>query len=268
MLRTTGKRDAYTTGVERVALDRVSKFVGPQAAVEFQKARAVEQALVGTRFTTPKVLSYDLAAERIEFAFIDGMTSMYDSIVAAYRSQRFDAIFAQNRSAGELLATLHHNLVLPSSTRWVPTPDIAQRIRQAGIDWTAETEVCLHCDYSPVNVLLKPNGDLVVIDASPNQYFTESANLLGPPAVDIATYTAKLFWPFRARTFTSVGRNMAYRLRSDFVASYEQASGVKVNPVLLKILERGVVRGFVARKTGSRLMAAPAMALARLALPN
>jgi hypothetical protein len=268
MFTSSGKRDCYTTGVERVADDRVAKFVGRDVEVEFQKALAIEHALAGTPFSSPKALSFDLSTGLIEFEYIGESISLYAAIAQSYRSRKFDSIVALNRAAGELLAILHRNLKLSSAVPWEPPSRLAEYIKRTSMDRNAEDQVFLHCDFSPVNLLVKPSGHLVLIDSSPNQYFTTRADLIGPPAVDIATYTAKLFWPFRTRTFTFAGRRIAHRLRNDFVDCYEHAFGRPVDRNFLSTLEATVVQGFILRKTDSFALSTAAMWLARMALPN
>jgi hypothetical protein len=119
-----------------------------------------------------------------------------------------------------------------------------------------------------VNILIKPDGRLVLIDASANQYFTDRADLTGPRLVDIATYTTKLYWPFRTKTFNLKWRRVASQLRTDFLAGYEQATGVVVDRELLHSFERAVVRSFVNWKTESRAIRISALALGLMALPT
>lgn len=261
-------RDRYTTGVERVGDDRVAKQVGPAAAVEFQKSKLVAEALRGTQFSAPMPLACDPATGRIEFEYISDTVRLFDLMGEAHRTQRINGVLEFNRRAGELLATLHRNLKLPSATQWQPPEFLQRQLSKAAIDWSRQPEVCLHCDFSPVNVLVKPGGELVLIDASPNQYFTERADLRGSPLVDVATYTVKLNWPFRLRTYTRSWRRLGATLRTGFIESYEHAAELTVDRGLLAILERAIVRSIVSRKAGGAAILPPALVLARIALPQ
>jgi glycosyltransferase involved in cell wall biosynthesis len=262
------KRDSYTTGVERTSADRVSKLFTQYGEIEFQKARALAIALCNTRFTTPKALRYDPTTSRVEFEYIPHTTGLLDAFTQAYQNGHVEDILHHNRSAGEMLADVHKSLKLSSATQWLPPAHIEREMKRVGSGWPAQSEVYLHCDFSPVNILVSAVGKLVLIDSSPNHYFTTRPDLIGPPVVDIATYTAKLYWPFRLRSFSINWRRLANTMRMDFLTAYEQASGVEVDRNLLGILERGVVRSFVESRSRSPVIVLPARALARLALPK
>lgn len=261
-------RDCYTTGVTRVGDDRVSKFVGRAAAVEFQKSQFVAEALRDSRFSAPAALCYDEATGCVEFEYIHNTVRLFDLMAAAHDAQQFDIVAKCNAAAGELLATLHRKLHLPSAVAWQPPDSLARAIRRAGYDWSREPQVALHCDFSPVNVLVKPGGELVLIDASPNQYFTDRADLVGSPLIDVATYTVKLNWPFRLRTYSRTWRAMGRKLRSEFIGSYERESATRVDRGLLAVLERGIVRSVVSRKRGAGAILPVALILTRIALPR
>jgi Phosphotransferase enzyme family len=267
MVKAGRKRDGYTRGVDRVAEDRVSKFVGDQAEIEFQKSRAIELALSGTDFITPKTLGCNTATGCIDFEYVPHGARLFDAMLNAYQTGEVETVLAQNRRAAELLATLHRNLKLSAATAWVPPPMLFRELDRCGQHWPRSNDVFLHCDFSPVNILVDHTGGLVVIDASPNGYLTGSANLTGPPLVDLATYTVRLHWPFRARTYRPSWRRLANTLRADFLNQYEQSSGLLLDRPLLGILERNIVRFFVEWKTGWTLTSGPAVAMARLALP-
>jgi hypothetical protein len=262
------KRDSYTTGVERTAADRVSKLFTQYGEIEFHKARAMAIALGNTRFTTPKALRYDPTTCRVEFEYIPHATGLLDAFTDAYQTGHLEDILHHNRDAGELLADVHNRLKLSSATHWLPPSHVERQMKRVGTGWTAQSEVFLHCDFSPVNILVSDVGKLVLIDASPNQYFTNRPDLMGPPVVDIATYTAKLFWPFRFRSFFVNWRRLVKTMRQEFLAAYEQTSGVHVDRRLLSILEHGVVRSFVESRTRSPAIVLPARALACLTLPK
>src|SRR3954470_17613320 len=107
LLRTTGKADCYRVGIDRIAEDRVSKFVGPTAQVEFEKARAIESALAGSPFSTPKPLRFDADAGRVEFEFVPDSVRLLEIMEWAYREQDLARVLQLNRSAADMLALLH-----------------------------------------------------------------------------------------------------------------------------------------------------------------
>src|SRR5262245_29256877 len=122
LIRTTGKTDCYRVGVERIGEDRVYKFVGPSADVEFEKSRAIERALAGTRFSTPKPLCYDTRNGSVELEYIPDTMRLLEVMERAYRERTLAQVRKLNRDAAEMLAVLHCNLTLPSAERWTPPP--------------------------------------------------------------------------------------------------------------------------------------------------
>jgi hypothetical protein len=267
LLRTTGKTDCYRVGIDRIAEDRVSKFVGPTADVEFEKACAIERALAGTPFSTPKPLRFDLDAGRVEFEYVPNTRRLLEVMETAHRDRDIAQVRELNRSAADLLAVLHRNLTLPSAVQWTPPERLVRDAKRHGCDLDALSRIYMHCDYSPVNVLVKPGGELVLIDASPNYYFTYRADLIGPRLVAVATYTAKLFWPYRLRSYSPLWRRMAHVLRDEFVARYGRASGIPVDEEALWLFERALVRSFITWKTQVVPVRWVARLLKRIALP-
>jgi hypothetical protein len=267
LIRTSGKVDRYRVGVDRIAEDRVSKFVGPNAAIEFQKAQAIERALAGSRFSTPKALCYSADTGRVEFEYIPDTRTLLEVMEEAHRHRDFSQTIELNRLAAEMLAVLHRNLTLPSAVRWIPPESLVQDSRRNGLDLDALEQVHMHCDYSPVNILVTPNSELVLIDASPNYYFTHRADLIGPRYVALATYTTKLFWPFRVRTYSYCWRKMAHQLRHDFVHCYAEDTSASIDPKALHLFERASARSFVTWKTRVVPVRWIALLMSRVALP-
>ena len=267
LVRNIGMTDGFRFGVDRIADDRVSKFVGPQAEVEFNKSQAMKTALAGSRFSTPEPLGFDVASGRVEYEYIGGTTRLLDVIKKAHGDRDLMQVLELNRGAAELLAIVHRNLKLTSSVAWEPPPFLLDNLRREGIEWSDLEELPMHCDFSPVNLLVKTTGELVLIDASPNNYFTNRADLFGPRYVGIANYTSKLFWPFRLRTYAPAWRSMARVLRSEFLDTYERVANVTLNRKVLRVFERAVVRSFVLWKTELFLIRQPALMVSRIALP-
>jgi hypothetical protein len=268
LLRTTGKIDCYRLGIDRIAEDRVSKFVGPTAEIEFEKACAIERALAGSPYSTPKPLRFDMSAGRVEFKFIPDTVRLLEIMERAYRERDLAQILELNRSSAEMLALLHRNLKLEFAVRWTPPDSLVQAARRHGRDLNSLDEIYKHCDFSPVNILVTPSAELVLIDASPNYYFTHRADLVGPRYIAIATYTSKLFWPFRIKSYALSRRAMAHVLRTEFITRYEQASGVSIDREMLCLFERAVVRSFIFWKTQVVPVRWIAMAMSRVALPS
>jgi hypothetical protein len=268
LIRTTGKTDGFRVGIDRIGSDRVSKFVGSTAEVEFKKACAIERALEGSPFSTPKPLSFDAEAGRVEFTFIPDTVRLLDVMEHAYSECDLAQVLRLNREAAEIAALLHRNLKLDSAVPWTPPDFLVEAARRHHRDLNDLEQIYMHCDFSPVNLLVKPTGELVVIDHSPNLYFTRRTDLTGPRYVSVATYTSKLFWPFRLRTYDLVRRRMAHVLRSEFVARYEQVSNETIDREMLGLFERAVVRSFANWKTQIVPVRWIARVMSRLALPS
>jgi hypothetical protein len=268
LLRTTGKADCYRVGIDRIAEDRVSKFVGPTADIEFEKACAIERALAGSPFSTPKPLRFDTAAGRVELEYVPDTVRLLEVMERAYRERDLAQVLQLNRSAADMLALLHRNLTLPSAVSWIPPDSLVRDARRHARDLNSLDEVYMHCDFSPVNILVKPTAELVLIDPSPNYYFTFRTDLKGPRYVSLATYTSKLFWPFRMRTYAFSRRRMAHVLRSEFIARYERAFGDSVDREMLCLFERALVRAFVIWKSQLVPVRWAALLMSRLALPS
>jgi hypothetical protein len=268
LIRTTGKTDAFRVGIDRIGSDRVSKFVGPTAEVEFKKACAIERALEGSPFSTPKPLGFDAEAGRVEFAFVPDTVRLLDVMEHAYRECDLAQVLQLNRAAAEMAVLLHRNLELDSAVPWTPPDFLVEAASRHHRDLNDLEQFYMHCDFSPVNLLVKPTGELVVIDHSPNFYFTQRTDLTGPRYVSLATYTSKLFWPFRLRTYDLVRRRMAHVLRSEVVARYEPISGETIDREMLCLFERSVVRSFANWKTQVVPVRWIARVMSCLALPS
>jgi aminoglycoside phosphotransferase (APT) family kinase protein len=260
------KRDRYTVGVERCGEDRVAKFFGPDVITEYEKAQAMELALAGTPFLVPRTLGCDVKTGRIDSEYLAETILLQEVVEQAQHRREYRPLMKLNDDAARLLGTLHQRLVLVKARRWQPPVFLVERARRLGCQLDRANDVFLHCDYSPVNLLVGPEGRIAVIDASPNSYFTDYASLTGPPLVDIATYTVKLCWPFRTSAYSPFWRKVAARLRERFVREYERSSGRSVDRELLGAFEYAVLRGFVEWKSQSRLVRSAAMMLARVAL--
>src|SRR3954451_20194669 len=154
------KRDCYTTGVEQISADRVSKLFTERAEIEFEKAKDITTALKGTPFKAPQALKLDPATSRVEFEFIPNTTRLLDEILQAYHTGHADAVLRHNLEAGELLACVHKRLKLASAVPWTPPPHVEREISRAGESWAAQNQVFLHCDFSSVNILVDGAGKL------------------------------------------------------------------------------------------------------------
>jgi hypothetical protein len=109
---------------------------------------------------------------------------------------------------------------------------------------------------------------LFVIDAASNDYFTQVADLTGPRYVDLATYTAKLYWPYRVRALTFRWRRVVKRLRDDFIRSYEKSAGTVIDRYILRAFERAVLRARVNWKAKSAIVRLPTIAFGLLMMPR
>jgi len=259
-------RDRFTVGIERCAEGRAVKYFGGDALAEYDKARAMESAFAGTPFHVPRALRCDEDSGRVEFEFLEGAVLLQEILEQAYDTRRFRRVLKLNDAAARLLGTLHQRLEVPNARPWRPPAFLAQRAERLGYHLAGTDDVFLHCDYSPVNLLVDRDDRMAVIDASPNSYFTDYACLKGHRFVDVAGYTCKLTWPYRLRSHSPAWRKLAATMRRRFVSVYEQTSGRAVDDRLLRIFESAIVRSFVEWKTTSRLLRSAALGLERIGL--
>lgn len=228
----------------------------------------MEAALAGTPYLVPRALCCDLHSGRVEFEYLANTSLLQEMMEEAYETHRFHRVLKLNDAAAELLATLHQRLVLSRAREWHAPAFLVQRIARGGVVLLDADNVFLHCDFSPVNLLVNGDDRIGVIDASPNTYFTDYACLRGHRVVDIATYTAKLFWPFRLRSYSTVWRRFAVTLRRRFVSRYERSSGHAIDRGLLSMFEFAVVRRFAEWKSKRRVVRWAASELGRAALAH
>lgn len=268
MAQASRKRDRYISGVEPRGNGLVAKSFGDMAIVEYQKALALEAALAGTRFLVPRAVRCDESSGYIEYEFLPDCVLLMEVIEHAVLSRKYRRVLALNDAAGELLGLVHRRLKVDPVHRWEPPEDLRRQIIEDCDPAASSDDVFLHCDYSPVNLLVTPNLQLAVIDPSPSRGLTGSGfpNLFGHRLVDVANYTAKLFWPYRLRNYTIAGRRLASVLRRRFLAAYERTCGLTVHRDLLRHFEYAATRSFVQWKTKRFLVRWGAMAVARVGL--
>ena len=242
-------RDRFTYGVEYTSENHVTKFFTGNIFAEYTKAKAMEVALAGTPFRVPRALCFDYGLNCVEFEYIKDAISLQFVLENAFQTRRLDHVIKFNENAAMLLGTLHIQLSVPNARRWLPPDSLISRATKAGYHLDLIEDVFLHCDFSPMNLLIGPDDQITVIDPSPNSYFTDYACLKGNRLVDIATYTTKLLWPFRLSAYSVEWRKFIKSLREDFVNIYEFSCGRNVDRNLLKFFEDEVLKCFVEWKT-------------------
>lgn len=260
------KRDRFTVGIHRSQEGHAVKNFGPQLAAEYEKARAVEAALAQSPFHAPHTLRCDAETGQVEFEFVEDATLLQEHLEQALQKRTFRRVLKLNDAAAQLLGLLHRRLVLANAHHWQPPSFLARRTQRLGLPLAESDDVFLHCDYSAVNLLVDREDRLTVIDPSPNSYFTKHACLKGPRLVDIATYTARLTWPYRLRSYSPGWRRFASALRRRFAHVYGRTTGHSVDLRTLGLFESALARSFVEWKTTSRLVRAVAIGIERAGL--
>lgn len=260
-------RDRYTHGVEFTSKDHVVKyFEEGDVLAEYTKAKAVAKALTNTPFEAAHALRYNQSLNFVEYERIKGSTLFQVLLEKAYQTTQFSRVLELNDAAAELLSTLHKQMYVPNARYWMPNGFLVHRASKLGCKLNELDDVFLHCDFSPVNLLIGADDKIVVIDPSPNSYFTHYACLKGNRLVDIATYTTKLFWPFRLSAYSVRWRNFTKILRENFVSIYEIRCGQTIDRKLLNLFEDAVVRCFVESKTKYRFVQWLAMGVGRVSM--
>lgn len=263
---TSKNRDRFTHGVEFTGEGRVIKYFERDIFEEYMKAKAVEQALAGTPFEATRALRYNQSLSFVEFEYIKDTISFQALLEKAYRTSQFSLVLKLNDDAAKLLSTLHKQMCMPNARYWVPPGFLVRRASKLGYQLDDLNDVFLHCDFSPMNLLISSDDQVFVIDPSPNSYFTDYACLKGTILVDIATYTTKLLWPFRLSAYSVSWRKFTKTLRENFINIYELTCAQPVDRKLLNLFEDSIIRCFVEWKTKQRLVQWLAVGLGRVAM--
>ena len=139
-------------------------------AVEAAKSRHARQ--IGQEsglFYVPKVISFDAAAGVLEFERLEGLITLFD--LGARQDER---VFGLLRKAGQALAVVHQNLVLPDEMKYELPAEWMDRV---------DENVFIHGDFAGFNLCFsKSSEQLVILDWS-------TAPLLGR----VATYGSRFF---------------------------------------------------------------------------
>ena len=128
----------------------------PDGRSRIPKSLRDRKALAGSPFSTPKPLRFDAEAGRVEFEYVPDTIRLLELMERAYRECDLAHVLELNRSAAEMLALLHRNLKLDSAVRWTPPSALVDIARRRGRDLNTLNEVYMHCDFSPVNIFVKP----------------------------------------------------------------------------------------------------------------
>ena len=166
-------------------------------AVEAAKAsKAFEIGRDSGLFSVPKVVSFDDEAGVLEFERLSDLVTLLD--LAVHNDQRLPGLL---RQAGQALATVHQELVLPEEMKHELPPE-----------WMAPSgeNVFIHGDFACINVCFhEPTDELVLLDWSAAPLVGRIPTF-GSRTFDILLFISSLFHgaPWR-RAFNWNAKEMA-----------------------------------------------------------
>lgn len=233
------------TAVTRAAqpADFVKRYPAAEMASEAVKARLMAEAGAAVGVRVPAVLDVDEVAGAIRYEHVACPTSLLD--LMSDRTATPALILAQVELAGAALGALHRVLPTAGFPRGRRSEGFSQALgpeRPApGVD---PVVVLQHGDFGYSNVRFSPEGELVVIDPSPNRYVSVDALNVDHPELDLALIASN----FVGRTVRPVAMGRTIRLGPDLFAAllqgYEDAAGFPVDRARLRAYTQATVRAF------------------------
>ena len=177
-------------------------------AIEAEKARrAFEIGRDSGLFSVPKVVNFDAEAGVLEFERLSNLATLLD--LAVRKDERLPGLL---KKAGQALAVVHENLVLPEEMQYELPPE-----------WMAPAgeNVFIHGDFACINVCFRePSDELVLVDwsAAPS---VGRAPTFGSRYFDILMLVSSIFHgaPWR-RALSWNGKEMA----KTFLRGYGEAA--------------------------------------------
>ncbi len=149
-------------------------------AVEALKSqRAGEIGRSSGLFYVPKVIDFDEKTGVLEFERLKGLLTLLD--LAIKKDQQ---LFGLLEKAGNALAVIHQQLVLPDEMKHELPPD-----------WMGppDENVFIHGDFATINVCFhEPSGQLVILDWSTAPVLDRTPTF-GSPFFDILWFASSLF---------------------------------------------------------------------------
>ena len=209
------------------------------ALVDLERAKAEQLSRVAANsgFVSPAVLAVDYNVQMITYENLTGLTPLRSFYLAyttgAGAGSEVPELFERT---GRALASVHRALVLTERIDWSPPPSFSRLFRhRTGTDAVAclaqPPQAFLHGDFGFGNVHVKDGeGEIVVLDASPNRYLTTHPSTWGSIYLDIGSMVACLRGLVGIRQFTRLRRERIAPLERAFIAGYQAVHGDLLDP--------------------------------------
>lgn len=217
---------------------RVIKRYSPESVrLEYKRACALWECSVDRGFVTPRPLAVREEDSEIEYEFLPGLVSIRETYAQLLGAGDFDGEAVHCiREVGKVLAHIHQYLNVSPAVAWEMPSAFAKGLKEIGVEQPStflanSPHALVHGDYGFSNLYIRrtPELQLVVLDASPNQFTTFAPNERGSIYLDVGHFTACLdgLVPFQLYPWLHWSRLM--RVKELFWSAYEQAAGLSLD---------------------------------------
>jgi hypothetical protein len=204
------------------------------ALVDLERAKAEEFSRLASDwgFISPAVLAVDYDVGLVTYEKLNGLTplrSLY--LVYTTGTGAGPDVPEWFERTGSTLAHVHRELRLTGQVEWRPPPSFSRLFRRRtgadALSCLARTpQAFLHGDFGFGNIHVKRDeGELVILDASPNRYLTTHPSTWASIYLDIGSLVACLRGLVGIRQFARLRRERITPLERAFVAGYEWVFG-------------------------------------------
>jgi O-antigen/teichoic acid export membrane protein len=232
-------RDVRRGRVETCEPDGVVKCFGAHVDAEFQKAAAMKELFRDDPFVSPAPLSVEGPRITLEFVpFEATLRGAYVDYVMAddVTDHPFPGLV---ESAATLLAKLHSELDMPAAETWTPTPGIVKDLESCGFSveqLMAPPLVPLHQDFCTQNLGYRANGELVVLDPSPDYLLTFHPHTHGPAYFDLGMFLSGTEGRLSPAKYPKIHWDRVPGIRERLITTYNLHAARPVDPRLAHAL--------------------------------
>jgi hypothetical protein len=174
----------------------------------------------------------------IKFQNVKAEKSIREEYISFMRGMTGEQeVYALFERVGAVLAKLHNNMVLCDKKHWFPPEPFIKAMKKCGVsDIDSYTrrlpESYMHCDFGFSNISVnQKNGkkDIVIYDASPNNFTTFATNYLGPVYIDIGNMISCLNGLVPVRNYFFMKWNKLPALKTAFLNGYQDNTSNEID---------------------------------------